>query len=187
MGPLEMALMVEVFQIFADGNLRSAEVFGEFPHHHASFRPQHPHDFTSAFFTQHRNALTAFRLTYSAIRTAISFLKRAMSSPRARPGPSARQLAEPQAAASRTDSAAVSPSWAANAKPASVASPLPTQERAANSGPVANNACLVAERQIKPAAPNVIAPAAAPASNIALRTLSAECIPSIFLPIQTSA
>src|SRR6267142_1394878 len=97
------------------------------------------------------------------------------------------QLAAPQAAARRTASTADSCCCAANANPASVESPLPTQERADSFGALARSVSPVEECQINPAEPRVIAPAAAPAFSIAPRISFAEDVPLIACPLQDSA
>src|SRR6266849_2506493 len=110
-----------------------------------------------------------------------------MSAARTRPGPKARQLADPQAAARRTASAGGSPCCAAKANPARVESPLPTHDRADNLGALAKSAGPFAECQSNPAEPKLIAPAAAPASNMAPIISFAEAGPSIARPLQDSA
>src|SRR5580704_15171880 len=102
-----------------------------------------------------------------------------MSFARAQPGPGARQLADPQATARRTASTGGSRCCAANANPASVESPLPTQDRADNLGALAIRVSPFAECQINPAEPKVIAPAPAPAFSIAPRISLAEDGPLI--------
>ncbi len=60
MGSLQLALVVERFQIFANRNLRGAEVFGKIPHQDAAICAQEFEDFATSFFTQHVTVFLTF-------------------------------------------------------------------------------------------------------------------------------
>ena len=71
--------------------------------------------------------------------------------------------------------------------PASVESPLPTQDRADSLGAFARSVSPVEDRQINPVEPKVIAPTAAPAFSMAPRISFAVDGPPIACPLQDSA
>jgi hypothetical protein len=60
MGSLQLTVMVEGFQVLADGNLRRAEMFGKIPHQDTAIRAQELQDFATPFLAQHMTVSPAF-------------------------------------------------------------------------------------------------------------------------------
>ena len=61
MSSFEVSVVVEIFQVFANGDLRSAKVFSKIAHQDAAIRAQQFEDFATTFCTQHRKMSPTFR------------------------------------------------------------------------------------------------------------------------------